>query len=1037
PVIADGIHKPYAHSIVSDYHAESIARLTQMRDQWTKIKQKHAVDDVSDAPFREADIAAQFAGSAKGGGKGISRSIKAEAAKWKKPKPVDIETAIGSIRDPELRRVLLRGDGKLTAEAAMQLDRPIPDSWSPPGYKGFPKLGAPKTEWNMKEGLDWLHEYAAQTPGFDYLKARNELGALMKGIEPRRTKAEVRSMKDAARAAGLDPKIVKDGTSRIEWAASTLPIRILDGILTYIRSIRMYNAITGTPGRLGDIAGNMVTHLVAGQDPWSAVRQLPLTFSNTYWYRKAARDPEKLIERWAIDAPHMAETGTTYTKQTFSGSVKLAEEQTTQLPWLNEKAKGAPVGVRAAANLVTVPYLKDITVGGELLGRKLAFDRAFTHSLKHEGLISFLAELKKTYPDTYQQLYKDILSSAQEKGGKRWGGLFSYEDVRKVTDEQTARFWQRKINDAVAKGDAEADRLFFSNRNTNADEVARRTFTFHYWMVRASALYARSLLQNPGMLSGIYRMYAELEQMAQEDNLPGFLGPMFKFYRTSGGMYGAFDPIGILFPTIAFDAYSQEGNKFQAFQNLLNPILSGALGALGLTQHIPDATGTRTVERFIIDMGNFLKGEGYDLESIPGLGNYIDNDSLTLKVPTEEFTKFLIGGANAFTGGIFGDFTPFDREANETDQLRSIGIRIGQGLWGEDINTWTPEQVAELEAAVQQAMTGAGEETWLSETIRAEYGREGFVRAGASFFVPGGVVTRQEFRDQQIEASRDYWDSFYAGKPTTKEGESAAAGRQLATSTQPVWVAMNNAYYEIGTKEQQQQYSVYNDLLFNPEELNSGTTIVVDNGNGTYTFFTAGELAGMEYADRFKILEAWAANTEGMADAIKIVGEGRKQFKAEHPDYAAYSEYQKGVYGYDGGPNQFRKDMADHPQFAAAMEAKRKDLAKQGKTGAVLEAEIDSWAASQQAFFAMMGEPWKLDDNLPGGTPGPSSVFAMDRLRPKDEEGSSSSGSTGGKTVKDPNVDDYWSPEKGVPRLAQDYAQYEFDNAEMERRFGP
>ena len=30
-------------------------------------------------------------------------------------------------------------------------------------------------------------------------------------------------------------------------------------------------------------------------------------------------------------------------------------------------------------------------------------------------------------------------------------------------------------------------------------------------------------------------------------------------------------------------------------------------------------------------------------------------------------------------------------------------------------------------------------------------------------------------------------------------------------------------------------------------------------------------------------------------------------------------------------------------------------------------------------------------------------------------------------------MDDYWSPEKGVPRLIQDQQQYDYDNDKMER----
>jgi hypothetical protein len=329
-------------------------------------------------------------------------------------------------------------------------------------------------------------------------------------------------------------------------------------------------------------------------------------------------------------------------------------------------------------------------------------------------------------------------------------------------------------------------------------------------------------------------------------------------------------------------------------------------------------------------------------------------------------------------------------------------------------------------------MNGDGEETWLSETIRAQYGREGGARALAAGIVPGGVVARQEERDLDSEASANYWKDFYAGKPTSKEEEAAANRRTQATSADPLWVKMSNEYYEIGTKEQQQQYSTYNDLVYNPEELNPKASIVVDNGDGTYTHFTMAQLANLSEEDRRLVVDAWAANTTGVAESVEVVQGGRQAFKDANPEYAQYSTYQKGVHDYPGGISAFRKSMQDNPNFRAAEEAERKRLKEEGKSGAVLEAELDNWADSQKAYFAAINEPWKRSDTISGQT-GPSSVSTMGTIfKPEEKE-------EGGekKEPKDPTVDDYWSPEKGVPRLQDNYAAYENDNQKMEDDFGP
>lgn len=1035
PLIADGIHKPYAHSIVDEYQAESIARLQEMRTQWRTIKRAEqvknfaAVREQSDAAFREADIPAQL----EGGKKSISKQMAAAMRATKhgvKATDEAVNVAIGEIKDAEIAHWLLNGDGKLTIEQAKLADRAMPSSWRPTGYTGG------KTGWNVKEALDWIQNEHARHPSFDYAKARDDIGQLAHGLQPKMTPAQVKAARKAAEAQGIDPKTIKDGTSMGERLAATRGIRALDWAIRQLRSVRLYNIITGLGNRIGDIAGNSVAHLI-GRDVRSALLQTPKTFTETRAWRRLMRDPAALNAEWVKETPHMAELGITYPDNVL-GAHKLSEaDPGAMLPPLQGKLDkwNAPRGVKWLSNAWTAPYLKDMTMAGEMVGRKLSFDRVVLDTIKNEAWPAFKEYLEGRFPGQSDQLLKDIYTSAREKGGKSWSGHFSAGDVQKVVDEDAARKWQREVNRAVEKGGDEADHLFFKGKMTNADEIARRTLTFHFWMVRASALYGRTLLRNPGLLSGFYRLHEEAQQIAEEQGLPGWLGTMYKFMSIpgAGSGYGAADPINILFPLFFLDAYSQEGNKFQAFQNLLIPEWSAALGALGLTQNIPDLTGTRSPERFVVDMGNFLKGEGVDLEAIPFFGQYINTDSLTFKIPTEEFTKLLIEKANGLVG-TFGDFKPFDRAANEHDQLYSIGEQIGQGLWGEDMTQWSAAQIDELTAAVAQAQNGDGEETWLSETIRAAYGREGAARAIGALVIPGGVVTRQGFRDSQIEQSHDYWQDFYDGKPTTKAGESAAVGRQLATSAQPAWIAMNTDYYQIGTKQEQSMYSSVNDMLFSPGDLNPHQSIIIDNGNGMFTVYNMSQLAALSDDERQQVVYAWLDQNKGVSDAYTKVKDGRAAFKADHPDYAQYSEYQKGVFGYQGGPTQFRRDMQDNPTFKAAEDEQRKQLKKEGKTGAVLEAELDHWATTQAAFFAATGQKYKTDDTIKG-TPGPSSVAAMFSLRPDKE--SSGSGGTKKAAPKDPTVNDYWSPAKGIPRLQEDQAQFEHDNAAMEATFGP
>jgi hypothetical protein len=1044
-VIADGIHKPYAHSIPTAHQTEAAARLQRLRSDWFAIKRQANLESVdgfdpldenagalADAPFRDPDIKAQFDGGLKQQSKGIGQAWKEARAgtthSVKKTDDAIVNLAMGEIKDPRIRKLLLEGDGKLTEDVARTLDLAMPPTWIAPGYKG------PAKQWNVWDAVERLNQHKAKYPDFDYKKALDDAGQLAHGLNPKRTPAELKSLRKAAEAQGIDPKTIVDGTSTMERLAATRGIRAVDWYMRHIRSLLMYNLYQGLPNRIGDVIGNATTHLTRG-DVGSALRQAPGTVTTTRGFRKAGRDSDALLTQMAIDTPHMAGAGQAYPEGLIPGKSLDAIYANNNLPPMNEwlKKHNAPRGVQGAATIWTAPVLKDVTTGGDIIGRKMAFDRVWVETYRREALPAITQRIEELYPGQSEALLKQIGDQAQIKAGKNYDGTFSPGDVFAVTNNhQLQRDWQRELNRLSDKGLAESKHLFFSGVNTNADEIARRTFIFHYWLSRASVLYGRTVLQNPFLLNGMYKMYQELQQMAEEDNLPGWLGAMFEFYQSPKGMYLALDPMGILFPTFILDLHSQEGNKLQAFQNLLNPLVGAALGAVGLTQNTPNIFGTRKIENAISDLGNYLKGEGYDLEGIPGLGQFFNNDSLNMTLPSEQFAQWLIGKVNS-VGGAFGDFKPFDRQANEEDQLFSIGqsVVIQEAGWDPDPNNWTPEQVAELNTAVNQAMNGDGEETWLSETIRAQYGREGMARTAASAIVPGGVVARQEERDTDQKAAADYWKDFYAGKPTSKDEEAAAARRTQATSADPLWVTMSNEYYQIGTKEQQQQYGVYNDLIYNPEELNPKASIVVDNGDGTYTHFTMAQLAALSEDDRRMVVDAWAAHTTGVAKSVEVVQGGRQEFKAANPEYAQYSTYQKGVHDYPGGISAFRKSMQDNPNFKAAEEAERKRLKEEGKSGAVLEAELDNWADSQKAYFAAINEPWKRGDQI-SGTTGPSSVSTMGTIfKPEEKEEKEP------YEEKDPTVDDYWSPAKGVPRLEDNLSAYDYDNQKMEKDFGP
>jgi len=384
-IIADGVHKPYAHSVPAGHETESLARLIQMREQATAMKRAEQFRDgslaeVSMAPFREPDVAAQFAGGLKGSSKSFAESLRAARAATRHHVTTDamVEAAIGEIRDPQLRFLLLNGDGGLTVEMAQVADRMLPETWRPPNYAGD------KTSWNVREALDALAVTKETDPAFDLNRARDEVAELGAGLTPKRTAAELASMRKAAKAQGLDPKLITNGASTMERATATRLVRAIDKYLSYWRQLRLFNVVTGLPNRIGDQVGNMTTLALRG-DPIDVLRYLPGSAKATRTLRASGRDAHRALDAMVLDSPIMRETGQTFPTDLIPGKV-LNDIERSGLPVYNDLLRSTPAGVRATANLATVPLLKDVTVAGEMAGRKIAFESVYTETLARESL---------------------------------------------------------------------------------------------------------------------------------------------------------------------------------------------------------------------------------------------------------------------------------------------------------------------------------------------------------------------------------------------------------------------------------------------------------------------------------------------------------------------------------------------------------------------------------------------------------------------------------------------------------------------------
>ena len=402
-------------------------------------------------------------------------------------------------------------------------------------------------------------------------------------------------------------------------------------------------------------------------------------------------------------SPILRETGQVIPHDFYPAGT-LREVQVSGMPSLNEAVKDRNFVARGAANLWTVPAIKDGRTATDLVSRTSVVKRVYADSIRTDALPAFRKlVIEKVGQGNVDQVMGDILKAAEstsKEAGVAWKGMFSPEDVGKATAGQPysnplKRGWQSELNRSMEKATDAQKWAYFSYKNTNADEVIGSVMMFHYWQTRASYMHLRAALRHPVLLNGYYKIFEELKDRNEQGGM-GYLGPVYKFMTSPSGIYAAVDPLGLLIPTTMLDMQDQEGNKFRVLQNQLNPVIGSLLAVAGITDNVPNVTGLRTTERWLINMGNFLTAEGVDMARVPLLGNLWDNNTMRLTLPIDEAVKSILQEANqwwASKGVPVREFAPFDRGSNEKDQLNTWVLKGVEEQYGPS-ETWAPESPA-------------------------------------------------------------------------------------------------------------------------------------------------------------------------------------------------------------------------------------------------------------------------------------------------------------------------------------------------------
>ena len=757
-----------------------------------------------------------------------------------------------------------------------------------------------------------------------------------------------------------------------EKVADTKLIKALDLYLGQLRTMRLGNVITGTPGAIGDTLGTAWQVMVSGKVMLGMGRlDAPFIWRVSRAWVKAGREARELNRLLYSQA--LLDTGMTYPSGVFRGAMSYIERGGGKTPILSLKNQKLGQLGYLASNAVAVQRILDYRAGLEYAARQSVWDRAYSDYLMDRSfkvLQKALADANGGDILRANQIFDQIQQAARSGGpllkqvsdvehgvfGREQGhtGLFSSGVVEGVTgDRKIAQLWQAELNKAADEALKYTDKVLFSYQSLALDETLRRMTIFHYWLSRATPYHLRQATRNPFLLNGYFQMWETIREDARRENMPAFLDGMFKVLQRENGVYAAISPLGFIVPAVLFDAYSQEGNVLESAQSLLNPLLAGAMGALGMTDYIADIAGTRPLERFLMNFANGLKGEGVPLDEIPLLGRFIDMNSMQLTMPIQDIIIQFVEAANGVlqkAGIAVGDYEPFDRGANEMSQIRTIGFALGEEIYGP-IDTWTPEVYEQVLADITSVIDGTAHDSPFAQEIFSRYGQEGLYQALGSLVAAGGIVTRSENRDTYIAEAMKLFDG--KGEKTQTQ-RNAALVMQLSKVTDPTWVVTNNQFYSLGTPQSQDAFSTYYKIMF----ANTDVGMVI-NGR----IYSAQALKAMSDSARKTLADEWRDSTPGAAQLIQQQRSARETFLSQHPEYADYQTYHSSVL--QMGAGKFVERMLQvSPNFKLAYEREKAQKAKYGATGLTLQREMELWAAGMPGYVASIGQPWELGDKI-------------------------------------------------------------------------
>jgi hypothetical protein len=384
----------------------------------------------------------------------------------------------------------------------------------------------------------------------------------------------------------------------------------------------------------------------------------------------------------------------------------------------------------------------------------------------------------------------------------------------------------------------------------------------------------------------------------------------------------------------------------------INPWFEGAAAAFGLTENVPDVTGTWSVRGAIKDVSNWANAHGMDW--MPG-GDAPSNDFV------QRVERNVYEAANAAIRGIGLPgklFEAYDPTTSQIVNLRDRVEEIATEQWGPR-DGWTDEQRQQVADGKVRAEVNTNGNP-LSEQAWDDFTDMQMGRRAAGSVIPGGVRMVNADLTRRRDLATEFYDAKDAGGEVTPEMQAAADAMDTTNAGSPESLNLaseQQGYARVGTERQRAWSREWASVAYG-QDWPSRTGVRVGG-----VFIPGYDLMAMPQEVRYELADRWVAEQGGTAELAEYRRQ-RDAYVAIHPEMQEYDTYADGVR--KEGPRAFRTRVAkDHPEFADEQERRRRSLEGDGKRGELVEKELDEWATGAAAWNAFRGVRDSIYDEAP------------------------------------------------------------------------